>query len=107
TAGKSERGRSRIHDATPDPSGINRPNRIIADHTSLQRGQSRRSAIQKVRSTRRSRGFRFVWEYGQLLAEGKLHDRLLATASEEGESRAEQRCHQRQESFHCMEILRD
>ena len=37
---------------------------------------------------------------GQLLAEGKLHDRLLAAASEEGEGRAKQARDQRQESFH-------
>ena len=44
---------------------------------------------------------------GQLLAKGKLHDRLLPAASDQGESRAEQCRDQRQASFHGMEILRD
>ena len=36
----------------------------------------------------------------QLLAKGKLHDRLLAAASEEGERRTEQCCDQREQVFH-------
>jgi hypothetical protein len=44
---------------------------------------------------------------GQLLAKGKLHDRLLAAASEEGERRTEHCCDQSQESYHGIQILRD
>ena len=44
---------------------------------------------------------------GQLLAKGKLDDRLPAAASEEGEGRAKQARDHRQESFHGMVILRD
>ena len=50
--------------------------------TSLQRGQSPRSAI-------------------------KFHDQLLAAASEQGESTAEEGGDQCQESFHGLEILHD
>jgi hypothetical protein len=44
---------------------------------------------------------------GQLLAKGKLHDRLLVAASKESEGRAEQCRDQGQESFHDMGILHE
>jgi len=44
---------------------------------------------------------------GQLLAKGKLDERLPTAASEEGEDRAEKCRDQSQESFHGVEILRD